>query len=190
MSEEGKAGGEIPDGERWREIPGFEGLYEVSDRGRVRRLFQRYYMCKRPLAEPLIVTSKASGKGGSYRAVKLARDGDGAQRRYHYVHRLVLLAFVGPPPRAEMDAAHQDGDRTNNALSNLAWKTRSENHADKKLHGTHTFGETSPVAKLTDEAVRAIRSSDESATTLARRFGVSRGAVRLARLSITWGHVK
>lgn len=53
-----------------------------------------------------------------------------------YVHRLVLIAFVGPPPDG-MEVCHNDGDPTNNVLSNLRWDTRTGNMRDAVDHRTH-----------------------------------------------------
>ena len=71
------------------------------------------------------------------------------------VHRLVLRAFVGEPPPG-MECCHEDGNRTNPALSNLRWDTRKNNNADRLRHGTSPRGTNSPNAKLTESEVRAI----------------------------------
>jgi hypothetical protein len=53
-----------------------------------------------------------------------------------YVHRLMLLAFVGTPPPGDYEAAHEDGNNQNNVLTNLSWKTPKQNAVDKHRHGT------------------------------------------------------
>lgn len=52
------------------------------------------------------------------------------------IHRLVANSFLGPRP-AGLDTLHIDGDKTNNAVTNLRYGTRSENELDKVRHGTH-----------------------------------------------------
>lgn len=52
------------------------------------------------------------------------------------VHRIVLEAWVGPCP-AGLEGCHNDGDYTNNVLSNIRWDTRENNQLDKREHGTH-----------------------------------------------------
>jgi hypothetical protein len=64
------------------------------------------------------------------------------------VHHLVLEAFVGPRP-AGHEAAHGDGDKTNNALANLRWATPKENAADRYRHGTVLFGTRHPLGRKT-----------------------------------------
>lgn len=92
--------------EAWRPVPGHEGTYIVSDRGRVARL----------------VKDHAVAHG--YRAVNLSRGGRAVK---HLVHRLVASAFCGGrgPGRDEVD--HVDRDRAHNHASNLRWATRREN---------------------------------------------------------------
>lgn len=51
------------------------------------------------------------------------------------IHRLVALTFLGPPPTALHEVAHNDGDRNNNAVANLRWVTHAENVADSFRHG-------------------------------------------------------
>ena len=67
--------------------------------------------------------------------VRLA-DG-GGNRPVFKVHRLVALAFIGPPPSPKHEVCHNDGNPANNAVGNLRWDTRSENVLDQVRHGTH-----------------------------------------------------
>ena len=65
--------------------------------------------------------------------VKLVDDNKGARRGF-FVHRLVLLAFIGPCPSG-MEGLHADDMPSNNTLSNLRWGTREQNHEDRKRNG-------------------------------------------------------
>jgi hypothetical protein len=112
--------------ERWLPIPGYENRYDVSDQGEVRS-----WVPWRGL--PLPRRLKGGLVGGGYRMVCLSIHG---QVTYMHVHRLVMLAFVGPL-RKRMETRHIDGDYTNNHLSNLAYGTHSENNLDAVRHGTH-----------------------------------------------------
>ena len=68
-----------------------------------------------------------------YQRVNLIRDG---KPRSFRVHRLVLLAFVGPCPKG-MQARHLNGNSSDNRLANIAWGTPEENYADIHRHGTY-----------------------------------------------------
>jgi hypothetical protein len=126
--------------EEWRPVAGHAG-YEVSNLGRVRsvdRVVEQPSRWGSPVQRRLkgrLIALRPDRKGYLY--VWLGKG------RGQAVHRLVLLAFVGPcSDRCE--GAHGDGNPANNALANLAWKTRKENHADKRRHGTQTSGERHP----------------------------------------------
>lgn len=85
------------------------------------------------------------------------------------VHRLVLEAFGREPSDGE-ECRHLDGNPSNNAIENLAWGTRSENIADKVVHGTHNRGERHPSARLTNAEARLVREFKKRHP--ARRSGV------------------
>jgi hypothetical protein len=113
--------------ERWLPVPNFPD-YEVSSLGRVRskdrvvtrrdgvRVSKKGVLLKPGLASNGYLTV-CLGRGNSF-----------------CVHALVALAFLGEA--AGRDVCHKDGCRTNNALKNLRYGTRSENIADAKKHGT------------------------------------------------------
>ena len=109
--------------EEWRAIPGYEGRYDVSTAGRVRTHM-------RPKDDGVL--SQAPGSGGYPRVMLYGV----IERKAHYVHRLVALAFLGPQPPSQ-EVRHLDGNRGNPALSNLAYGTTAENSVDSIVHGTH-----------------------------------------------------
>lgn len=118
-------------------------------------------------------------------------------KRQALVSRLVLEAFIGPPPSPKHHAAHKNGINTDNRLSNLKWASPKENIADKKLHGKDTPGEKNSQAKLTDEAVRIIRReytrvhrTKSNSRELAARFGVSIDTIQNVIRGKQWTHVK
>lgn len=96
------------------------------------------------------------------------------------LHTLVLTVFRGPCPTG-MQACHNDGVKSNNALSNLRWDTCASNIADKRKHGTHRTGERHGRAKLTHSEVAEIRRRYESGEYLLRElaamYGVSKSAI-------------
>lgn len=115
--------------EMWKDILGFEGLYQVSNLGNIRRL-KRILETKRKdsTCYPVILKCKTSSDG--YRDVMLSRSD--AKSCYLRVHRLVATAFI-PNPENKPLVNHKDVNKLNNNASNLEWCTSRENiiHAFK-----------------------------------------------------------
>lgn len=153
------------DGEQWLPVVGYEGLYEVSDLGRVRRVAEGPgTWAGRVLRDVL------AGKG--YRAVELYRSG---KHRRRYIHQIVLDAFVGPCP-AGQEVNHKDGDKTHNRPGNLEYVTQLGNSQHASRTGLMRHSERHPHTKLTAEQVAEIRRLYRpriySTHRLAREFGV------------------
>ena len=124
--------------EVWKPVPGYEGLYEVSNLGRVKSLPRKVRIVRwgkegqRPVPEKILTTTTEDHRFG-HLFLYLCREG---KRKRWYVHTLVLTAFVGPRPDG-MECLHGDGDPANNRVENLRWGTSSENTLDSVRHGTH-----------------------------------------------------
>lgn len=116
--------------ENWLPIPGREGVYSVSDRGRVRSearvVFYKNGRYK-PVPERIMKQDASSPR----LSVCLCRDGYMVKKM---VHALVLLAFDKPRPIG-LHIRHLDGNPFNNILSNLKYGTPAENMQDRILHG-------------------------------------------------------
>lgn len=112
--------------EKWKPIPGYEGLYEVSDQGNVRTL--RGW---RGAPIPSLLTQHVNFKG--YMRVSLSKDG---KAKTWFVHVLVLLAFVGAKS-GKLQSRHLNGDPADNRLANLRYGTKRQNLQDQIAHGTH-----------------------------------------------------
>ena len=108
---------------------GYEGIYEVSSMGRVRSLPRTDRKGRRVRGRLLSISTHPSG----HQQVKLSRDGRYLQAQ---LHRVVLIAFIGPPPPG-CEVLHGDGNPANNNVANLRWGTRSENLLDRVRHGVH-----------------------------------------------------
>lgn len=104
--------------ETWKPIPGYEGQYDVSDKGNVRSY-------RRSTTPKLLKPGRMTA---GHLSVALGR------RNSRCVHELVLLAFVGEKPH-KCECRHLNGNPADNRLENLAWGTRSENIKDKTAHG-------------------------------------------------------
>ena len=103
--------------EIWKPVLGFEGIYEVSNHGRVKTV------ATQRIRKP----SRCNSYG--HLGVSLTRDGKVYSRR---VHCLVLESFVGPRPSGAQACHAPDPDPTNNRLDNLRWDTPRGNALDRK----------------------------------------------------------
>lgn len=107
--------------EIWKDIEGYEGIYQVSSEGRVKSL--NYH---RTGQERIL---KASCSGWGYPFVNLCKDG---KKKTHRVHRLVAIAFIENPDNLP-EINHKDEDKANNNVDNLEWCNRKYN----VNYGTH-----------------------------------------------------
>lgn len=122
---------EVTDHEEWRDVPGFEGHYEVSNYGNVASVSRRIPChcpnCGEPthtiLRRGKLLLSREDSSGTHN--VRIAIPGKERKYKDTSVARLVLLAFAGPPKKKQY-AFHLDGDKTNNHVSNLRWMTPME----------------------------------------------------------------
>lgn len=139
----------------YRSIPGYDG-YSVSSTGSIRG----------PRGEMRPMRNQ-----GGYLYVLTAKR---CKPRKLFVHKAILLAFVGPCP-AGCESRHGNDIPDDNRLDNLCWGTRLENNADKRRNGRIPCGERSGGAKLTAEQVQQIRLERpySTARALAEKFGVT-----------------
>jgi hypothetical protein len=172
--------------EIWKAIPGHAG-YEASSLGRIRSIDRKIRLKNRwgnyewrsyggrILKSPL---------NGSYLRVKLGHHDDG-----YDVHTLVMLAFVGPRPN-QMVVTHRDGNGQNNKLGNLRYATYAHNYKDCVRHGNSNRGTNHYRAKLTQKAVKEIRTSKQTMKKLAMFYGVGGTTIHNARTGRNWAWVK
>ena len=173
------------DSERFLAVPGYEGLYSVSNRGRVWSFYGNGRFLKQVLG----------GRPGYERLAVTLWDGETRQQRR--VHQLVMLAFVGPCPEG-MEVLHLDGDRFRNHWpENLAYDTHVVNQRQMAEHGTMTLavkvGSQRLNHKLTEEIVPAIRAEYAAGGVveqdLADRYGVNVSTMHRMLARQTWKHV-
>lgn len=164
--------------EKWRWIEGYEGLYMVSDHGRILSTPKE----TKPYGAVMV---QQLGQNG-YLSINLCKDG--AHQRKS-VHRIVAEAFLENPDNLEQ-VNHKDGDKTNNRVRNLEWVTRSDNqkHAYAVLNRTRPSGGTPRPSKrkLTFEQAEEVRNSDKSQSQLAAEYGVTQHSIWCIKKGLTY----
>jgi len=174
--------------EQWRDVSRGSGNYEVSNLGRVRRGCRTFVLKsgrERFTPSRLLRTGK---NADGYRVANIYING---KSKSEYVHQLVAEAFLGKQPEGTQ-VAHDDGNKDNNAVSNLAYKTRLQNAADKKLHGSTLAGSRHHFAKLDEREVAVIKRKIAQGFTLsglARLYRVTPAVIRSIAHGRTWRHV-
>jgi hypothetical protein len=172
--------------ETWKPIVGWEARYEISDLGRVRR-------SSRGSGTFIGRIRKTPPNHKGYPTVHLIRD-DGSKTT-PVVHRLVTAAFLGPCPTGK-EVNHKDGDKTNNALSNLEYVSASENltHSYRVLgrKAAPKYGSAYALSKLKEEQVLEIverLKGGETQQSLAYYFGVTQTLISTIKLGKSWSHL-
>lgn len=164
------------DAEQWRDIPGYEGHFQVSDHGRVMNCYNGM----------LVKQSLKGSKGYGYPGVSLTHNGT---RKTFTTHRLVVLAFIGERPNgAEIN--HINGDKLDAHLANLEYVTHQQNMTHAADNNLMASGARHFKAVLTEQAVVEMRdlwnSGLVSLTEIAKRYNASKGVVWQALAQITW----
>jgi len=169
--------------EIWKPIPGYEGIYSISNRANVRLEINR----RNKKAGSLL--SKSKDQDGYY-FTRLSRDGRTA--RTERIARLVAAGFIHPIP-PKMQVNHKSGVRTDDRPENLEIVTCKENirHSIEVLGHTRN-GENNPAAKLSEADVLKIRlnrANGESLTVLSKRYKMSDVQIRNIVAGKIWKEV-
>lgn len=172
--------------EIWKTIPILQQNYEASNLGRIRA--KKRTLVKKTKYGGLMQQTynekilKPSLKKG-YANVHLGLNG----KKYNiFVHRLILLAFVGLPVDEKIFTRHLNGIPNDNRIENLAWGSHYENMQDRKLHGNYKNCDDHSMAKLNWEKVNYIRSSQFSPTSLSRLFDISISQILRIKNNESW----
>ena len=176
-----------------KDIPEYEGLYAVTEDGRVWSHPRSWFMTSPTNTIEQIRPGrflKLCARKNGYFYVCLRK---GNAKRACTVHRLVALTYI-PNPENKPQVNHKDTNKLNNAVSNLEWATRKENaeHAVKNGCYKAVRGEQNGASKLTEASVqemRRLRKEGADVRDLVERFGVSEKAVYAVLSGTTWGHL-
>lgn len=151
----------------WKDVKGYEGLYQVSDDGRIRRIYDT--------KPPKVLKGRM---GNQYPTVSLSK---GCKKKSFNVHRLVAEAYLYKPEDAT-EVNHIDGDKWNNKIENLEWVTQEQNiyHAvhvlDKPLFGKRPR-KVRAYDKKTGEFAKDYPSISSAARELANDVVIGRVAI-------------
>lgn len=145
--------------EIWKDIPGYEGFYQVSNTGKVKSM--NYGRSGVP---GILVTGD---NGSGYQFVKI-RNLD-KKYSYHYVHRLVWESFYGPIPEG-LQINHKDENKSNNSLENLEIVTPKQNANYGTRNIRMVLPQMKPVAKI-DIATGEILKEYSSLSCAMKEYG-------------------
>jgi hypothetical protein len=170
--------------EIWRDINGYEGLYQVSNLGRIKR-FNKDKRCN----IYKILKAKINNLRHNSSSIGLCKNG---KHKYLSIHRLVLETFVGPRSFG-MECRHLDGNPKNNKLENLKWGTPKENLQDKIKHETIICGSKHWFSILTEVQIIEIKqfhTEGKSNGEIAKIYKVNRQTISNIINKKSWKHVK
>lgn len=172
--------------EKWADVPGYAGLYQVSDLGNARTRLRtgpgnNITDTWKPLAP---VKNPVSG----YYQLTLYKNGRSHTRRFH---RVQYEAFFGVIPHGVV-IRHRDDNVENRMLYNLLPGTNQDNSDDAQANGLIPRGSQRLTSKLTEEKVAEIKrriAAGDLQKQIAKDYGVDRSLIYLIRKGVKWRHV-
>ena len=181
--------------EIWSDIEGYKGHYQISSFGNIRsvdRKIKKFNNIEKKITDFCIKGKllKPKTRKDGYKIIYLSKDNN---KKELYIHHLVAFAFIGKRPK-DHHICHNDGNKSNNNLSNLRYGTRSDNANDTLLHGTCYFkkGENNPSSKLKDDDIKYIWKNKgiKTQNKLSLELGVCRQAISSIYNQKNWKHLK
>lgn len=160
--------------EIWKDVPNYEGTYQISNLGNVKSL----WFGKDKILKPREDT-------GGYMQVALYKEG---KSKFFLVHRLIMLAFVG---ESDLQVNHKNGIKSDNHLQNLEYCTASKNTQHAYDIGLSSKGEKHYASKLTRACAERIKYGHQGMTQqeVANIYGVSRMLISEIRSGKAWKHI-
>lgn len=174
--------------EIWKDVKGYEGIYEVSSFGRVRSVdrFAFHWRGGKRIVKGKILIQCNRGEG--YLCVDLSKK---SKKTTYLTHRIVAISFLGLNKKLEVN--HKDSNRHNNSIENLEWSTRSENMKHASIFGNHNAISSPKMAKkLNVEKVLSIRLKSLNGISqrdIAKEFSIARSNVCSIVNRKTWKNI-
>lgn len=176
--------------EQWLPIVGYEGYYEVSDRGRVRSLDRevvytdgRVYWYRGKILKCNVNKTNGALMVHLYK---------GCNRQAHTVHRLVLNAFC-PTSNNSLEVNHKNGNRADNSLNNLEWCTRQENmkHGFETglINNTGTNHGNNVYSDLQIKEAKVMLMNGYSLGQIETKTGVKKATLHQIKAKKQWNHI-
>ena len=178
--------------EVWKDLTNYEGLYKVSNLGRLKSLDRDIEVTGKYLGRVMRakgVLLKGTLTAGGYLRSTVVNSG---KRKSHLIHRLIALTFI-PNPENKPYVNHINGIKSDNRVVNLEWVTHRENIKHAFDTGLNPRGENHSRSKLSEADVLNICTLLESGRLRHREiaiiYGVKEGAISSIKLGRTWNHL-
>lgn len=160
--------------EIWKDVIGYEGIYQISNKGRLKSLVRKSTGTNTKIESFL----KRQKRGNGYYAYSLSKNG---KSKHLLQHRLIAIHFIDNPEGYKC-VNHKNGRRNDNSIENLEWCTHSQN----SLHGYQENGRINSKRKLKQELVLEIREKLKNpyhgiGNDLANEYNVSKWIISLIR---------
>lgn len=170
--------------EIWKDIVGWEGLYQVSNLGRIKSLSRVVKVVGHNHSEARISEKilKSVIRKLGYEMVTICKVNI---HKHKQVHRVVAEVFI-PNPDNKPNINHIDCNPLNNKVENLEWCTQKENREHAKKMGRVPWGQSHFKAKITQDDAIAIKNSAERTSILANQYGISMSSIGDIRKGRTW----
>jgi len=182
--------------EKWKPVTGFESLYAVSDKGRVKSFDRTIYRKDGSVEVKKGRIMKQSVSAQGYLIVSLCNQ---CMRTIAKVHRLVAVAFIGPAN--DLHVNHIDCNKKHNASVNLEWVTPQQNtahsiglgrwnglHKNKMILAAHNPRRAVKLSADDVAEIRAACSHGEPQHAIATRYGITQASVSRIKRGVSWSN--